>query len=149
MIGVFTFLLFTCGATGHAANASRLEHCTVAEQAPMPEAVHVPIGADGAGPEHRVQPTSIMQSTGDRWFGSDKLRHFLTSFAVTGYAAAGLRTIGAAREDAPGGGAGVAIVLGIGKEIHDVRAGRFFSFRDLAWDIAGVACGLALVAAAR
>jgi uncharacterized protein YfiM (DUF2279 family) len=37
-----------------------------------------------------------------------------------------------------------ALLAGVAKEIHDVRAGRGFSLKDLAWDAAGVALGLTL-----
>ncbi len=36
---------------------------------------------------------------------------------------------------------GVALLLGVGKELVDVRNGGPFSLKDLAWDAAGVALG--------
>jgi uncharacterized protein YfiM (DUF2279 family) len=85
----------------------------------------------------------------DPWFGSDKLRHFVTAFAVTGHAQAGLRALGVDRGDAVVGGFVISMVAGIGKEVHDVRKGSFFSLKDLAWDLAGALTGAVLVAAAR
>ncbi|HUE76656.1 MAG TPA: hypothetical protein VMM83_01825 [Longimicrobiales bacterium] len=73
----------------------------------------------------------------------DKLQHFTLSFAATalGYGTARLALDpGPARTAA----AGVALAAGVAKEIADVRAGTFFSFKDLAWDAAGVALGLTL-----
>lgn len=80
----------------------------------------------------------------DRWLAEDKGRHFAMSFAVTGmgYGAARLATSPTAARSAA---AGVAVLLGIGKEIVDARQGRTFSLKDLAWDAAGVALGYIFV----
>ncbi len=77
----------------------------------------------------------------DRWFGSDKLKHFFLSFGTTGFARAGAETMGAgdaARWIAPA----VAGLAGIGKELSDHSRGWGFSLRDLVWDAAGVAAAL-------
>jgi len=77
----------------------------------------------------------------DRWFGSDKLKHFFLSFGTTGFAWAGAGTVGAG--DAAGWIApAVAGLAGIGKELSDRSRGWGFSLRDLAWDAAGVAAAL-------
>lgn len=87
---------------------------------------------------------SVMESTStspqDRWIAEDKARHFALSFAATSMAYGGARL----RLD-PGPGrrtaAAVALLLGVGKELVDVRNGGPFSLKDLAWDAAGVALG--------
>lgn len=76
----------------------------------------------------------------DRWLAEDKLRHFTMSFAVVqmGYGAA---RFALDHDPALGAAVGMGVALGIGKEVVDRRIGRPFSFRDLAWDAAGVALG--------
>jgi uncharacterized protein YfiM (DUF2279 family) len=92
---------------------------------------------------------AVVGADRDPWFGSDKLRHFVTAFAVTGHAQAGLRALDVDRGDAVVGGFVISMVAGFGKEVHDVRRGSFFSLKDLAWDLAGALTGAVLVAAAR
>ncbi len=81
----------------------------------------------------------------DRWIGEDKARHFLMSFALTalGYGAASV--VGVYGEAAVRAGAAGSAVAGIGKEVHDRRAGGPFSVRDLVWDAAGIGAGVAFV----
>jgi uncharacterized protein YfiM (DUF2279 family) len=83
----------------------------------------------------------------DPWLGDDKFRHLTMSFASTSFAFAAARSAGVDEAAAPA--AVAAFVGGIGKELYDVRAGRFFSVRDLAWDLAGVLAGYALARQAR
>lgn len=81
---------------------------------------------------------------GDRWLAQDKIRHLGMSFAATGFAYGGARTVLDA--DAAFIAAAVtALALGVGKEVHDARAGRWFSFKDMVWNAAGVTLGLTLV----
>lgn len=89
-------------------------------------------------------PSALPAPPGDRWIAEDKARHFAMSFAATSM------TYGAARvvlepEPARTTAAGVAVLLGIGKELFDVHRGGPFSFKDLAWDAAGVALGYTFV----
>jgi uncharacterized protein YfiM (DUF2279 family) len=80
----------------------------------------------------------------DAWLAEDKLQHFGMSFAATAFTYAGARTL--LEPDASLMVAGTtAFLAGIAKEIHDARAGRWFSFKDLVWDAAGVALGLTFV----
>lgn len=79
----------------------------------------------------------------DRWFAEDKARHFALSFAATAFAY-GASRFAASPDDARLAAGGVGIALGVGKEIVDVRRGTYFSLKDLVWDAAGVALGLAL-----
>jgi uncharacterized protein YfiM (DUF2279 family) len=96
-------------------------------------------------------PTSgyTPQSEDDPWLGPDKLRHFLAAFAATGYAHAGLRALDVDADAAVIGGVAFALAASIGKEVYDVRVGRVFSLKDLAWDLAGTGLGALLVRAAK
>lgn len=80
----------------------------------------------------------------DRWVAEDKLRHFAISFAATHMMYGGARFVTDSRTAVPAA-ASAALALGLGKEIADVRRGRPFSLKDLAWDAAGVALGVLLV----
>jgi uncharacterized protein YfiM (DUF2279 family) len=80
----------------------------------------------------------------DPWLAQDKLRHFAMSFAATAFAYAGARTA-LDPDHAAATAAAAALAAGIGKEVHDARAGRWFSLPDMAWNVAGVTLGLAFV----
>jgi uncharacterized protein YfiM (DUF2279 family) len=80
----------------------------------------------------------------DRWFAQDKVRHFAMSFAATGFTYGGARTLLDA-DAALVAAAVAALGLGLGKEVHDARQGRWFSFKDMVWNAAGVTLGLTLV----
>lgn len=80
----------------------------------------------------------------DHWVAEDKLRHFALSFAATQTAYGGLTLI-ADPDAAMTGAATTGLALGLAKELHDLRSGRAFSLKDLAWDAAGVALATALV----
>jgi uncharacterized protein YfiM (DUF2279 family) len=79
----------------------------------------------------------------DAWIAEDKLQHLGMSFAATAFAYAGARTL-IEPDPALVVAGSAALLAGIAKEIHDARAGRGFSLKDLAWDAAGVALGLTL-----
>ena len=74
---------------------------------------------------------------GDRWFGSDKVKHFLTSAFVQSATYATLQAAGAERGAALAGASVVTLSAGVGKEWLDRRRGGPFSGRDLVWDAAG------------
>ncbi len=94
-----------------------------------------------AGPPH---PAAAPQPEGpDRWIAEDKLRHLTMSFALTALGNGFGRTVFRRQAAFTAAGA-AAFVAGIGKEVHDRRAGRRFSLKDLTWDAAGVALGLTL-----
>lgn len=80
----------------------------------------------------------------DRWLAEDKARHFAMSFAVTGmgYGAARLMAEPAPARSAA---AGLAVLLGIGKEVVDAHQREQFSLKDLVWDAVGVALGYTFV----
>jgi uncharacterized protein YfiM (DUF2279 family) len=96
-------------------------------------------------PAARQAPTISMVQPADAWFAEDKVRHFLASFAATGYAYAGMRSVGAEPEVALPLGALAAAGLGIWKELADRAGGAAISTRDLVWDAAGIALGMVLI----
>ena len=75
----------------------------------------------------------------ESWFGSDKIKHFFLSAFVESVAFSFAQAAGANRRTALASGIGAAAVVGLGREIHDKRTpGKWFSYRDLAWDAAGI-----------
>lgn len=85
--------------------------------------------------------TSAQPVAPDRWIAEDKVQHFAASFAATSMAYGGGRVVMEASV-ARGSAAALAIALGIGKELADLRRGSRFSLKDLAWDAAGVTLGV-------
>lgn len=81
----------------------------------------------------------------DRWLAEDKLKHFFTSFLVTSLAASGARAAGLDHDTSLLVGAGTGAGLGLWKEWSDLNAeGHTASFRDIAWDLAGVGAATAV-----
>lgn len=82
----------------------------------------------------------------DPWLGQDKALHFAASAGIagTGYGLAGLwqPPPDEVHRLAIGGSAGLA--AGVAKELLDLAGLGMPSWRDLAWDVAGTAFGLAL-----
>ena len=75
----------------------------------------------------------------DRWFGEDKVKHFVTSFIVTSLASSGARAVGLDNDASLLVGAGTGAGLGLWKEWSDRNAeGHTASVRDIVWDLAGV-----------
>jgi putative lipoprotein len=87
-------------------------------------------------------PALGFASDEDPWLGRDKAKHFGVSaaLAVAGYAAATPFTESEPLRLVSGGG--LALGLGLGKEIADRFTGGHPSLRDLTWDVAGTATGL-------
>jgi uncharacterized protein YfiM (DUF2279 family) len=86
----------------------------------------------------------------DRFFGEDKLKHFLTSFVVTSLAASGARAAGMEPDAALWVGVGTGATVGVLKEISDLnREGATASFNDIVWDLGGVGAAAALNARAQ
>lgn len=77
------------------------------------------------------------QGADDRWFGADKVKHFLTSAFVQGATYATLQAAGADHRGALAGASVVTLSVGLGKEWLDRRQGGAFSGRDLVWNAAG------------
>jgi uncharacterized protein YfiM (DUF2279 family) len=85
----------------------------------------------------------------DPWLAEDKLRHFFTSLAAANMAYGGARLVSMERRPALLAAGAAAGAAGLLKEVRDRRRGGRFSYRDLAWDAAGIAVGLAVVAQVR
>lgn len=85
----------------------------------------------------------------DPWFARDKALHFVGSAILAGTAYAALANNPDAI-DAPEAplAFGFALSFGVAKEAYDQNIKRtFWSWRDLAWDVAGAAAGCAIIAA--
>lgn len=74
---------------------------------------------------------------GDRWFGSDKIQHFVSSAFVQGVGYASLRSTGISHAASLAGATAVTAAVGVGKELLDRNVKGDFSAKDLAWDAAG------------
>ena len=94
----------------------------------------------GSGPGDRQPP--------DRFFGEDKLKHFITSFVVTSLAASGARAAGLDTDASVWVGVGTGTTVGLLKEASDLRReGATASLYDVVWDLGGV--GAAALVSAR
>ncbi len=81
----------------------------------------------------------------DRWFGQDKLQHFLMSAFVQSVGYGSLRGMGASHGAALTGASLTTAAIGVGKEVRDGRTKGEFSRRDLVWDAAGAGAMAALL----
>jgi|CXWL01.1.fsa_nt_gi putative lipoprotein len=78
------------------------------------------------------------------WWGPDKALHFSVSAALAG---GGYGVTAAFTDDVRlrlGIGGGVALSLGIAKELWDLSGHGSASWKDFTWDVIGVATGLLL-----
>ena len=87
--------------------------------------------------------TLIVAPPTDRWFGVDKVKHFMISAFVQSAAFSAARAAGVNRPNAQLLAGVSTAVVGIGREVYDRRQGKVFSVKDLTWDAAG---GLAAAA---
>lgn len=85
----------------------------------------------------------------DGWFGADKMKHFFVSAFIQSLAYGSARAVGASHDGAVVSATAVTVGAGLGREIYDGRVKRAFSYKDLVWDGAGLAAGMALVNNAR
>ena len=85
----------------------------------------------------------------DRWFGVDKLKHFVVSALAQSVSYSALQYAGAPHRAALGGSLAAGAALGVGRELYDRRAKGQFSRRDLTWDAAGLAGATLLLGHAR
>lgn len=79
----------------------------------------------------------------DRWFAMDKFWHFSASFVSVGagYQLCANR-LGIDHRPATAAAASGTFSLGIAKEFYDLFGpARHFSWKDLAWDAAGIGAG--------
>jgi uncharacterized protein YfiM (DUF2279 family) len=80
----------------------------------------------------------------DPWFAPDKALHFSFSAGLAGLGYGGAALVTEDRGVRLAVGAGVALTAGIAKELLDLAGLGHPSWKDLAWDVAGAAVGLAL-----
>ena len=85
----------------------------------------------------------------DGWFGADKLKHFFMSAFIQSMAYSSARAAGVSHDGAFVSATAATVGFGVGREIYDGRVKRAFSYKDLVWDGAGLAAGMALVNNAR
>ncbi|MCP3098940.1 hypothetical protein LZ198_08630 [Myxococcus sp. K15C18031901] len=81
-------------------------------------------------------------ASGDDWFGPDKPKHFAACFTLAGVGYAGGALLLEPHEARYWTSAGLAMGVGVGKELYDLGRGTRFSLKDLAWDAVGTATGL-------
>ena len=81
----------------------------------------------------------------DNWFAADKVQHFFSSAFVQSMSYAALRTTGIDHGAALAGATVTTTVVGVGKEVHDLRHKGEFSLRDLTWDAAGAGAATVLL----
>jgi putative lipoprotein len=81
----------------------------------------------------------------DRWFGPDKVKHFLMSAFIQSATFSAARAAKSSRSNAQVIAGVSSTVFGIGKEIYDRRRARPFSAKDLLWDGAGALTAAALL----
>lgn len=82
----------------------------------------------------------------DRWFAQDKAQHFFVAAFIQTASFGGFRTLGAGRNAALGGATAVTSAVSVGKELWDRTHHGDPSFKDLAWDAAGMLAASALLA---
>jgi putative lipoprotein len=81
----------------------------------------------------------------DRWFGADKLKHFLMSALIQSTTFSAARAAGLDKSASQVAGGAAVVGLGLWKEIHDRGSGQPFSVKDLAWGAAGATAAGALL----
>lgn len=81
----------------------------------------------------------------DRWIGVDKVKHLFMSAFVQSAAFSVARAAKLSVSNAQVAASVATAVVGIGREVHDKRVGKPFSFKDLAWDAAGGVAAAALL----
>ena len=81
----------------------------------------------------------------DRWFGSDKVKHFFMAAFTQSVGYSALQLAGVRHEHALASAWAVTAAVSVGKELHDRKATGLFSVRDLVWDAAGAGAASALI----
>ncbi len=84
----------------------------------------------------------------DDWLSPDKRLHFVVSGGIAAATARYQLDQGVAPARARQRAVMLTLSVGTGKELYDWRVGgRFFSWRDMSWNLLGAACGAYLIAA--
>jgi putative lipoprotein len=90
----------------------------------------------GAAPARAAPPDP------DPWFGRDKGLHFAMSSLITGASYGGAAIASPDLRVRIAFGAGIGLAAGVAKELFDLAGLGHPSWKDLTWDIVGVAVGL-------
>jgi len=80
----------------------------------------------------------------DAWTGKDKWIHFATAAALSAAYTHHRSGRGAGEPPSRASAVGVVLVLGTGKELYDVHTKGGWSYRDMAWNVAGALAGYEL-----
>ena len=80
--------------------------------------------------------------TVDDWLGPDKALHFSVSALLAGGGYAGAALLSERPAVRIGVGAGLALSLGVAKELYDATGAGDASWRDLTWDALGAGVGV-------
>jgi uncharacterized protein YfiM (DUF2279 family) len=98
---------------------------------------------------HRAPGTSSrarrQQAAADRWFATDKVKHFFMSALIQSSAYSLARSADVSRSNAQVVASVVSVGFGVAKEIRDRRQAKVFSVKDLVWDGAGALTAAALL----
>lgn len=86
---------------------------------------------------------------GDRWFSADKAKHFFVSAFIESASYGLLRTARVSHAGALAGASALAVAAGVTKELKDRRGGGTPSFKDMTWNVAGVAAASGLLSATK
>ena len=86
---------------------------------------------------------------GDRWFSADKAKHFFVSAFIQSASYSLLRTTDLSHRASLAGASALTLAIGVGKELHD-RSGRGDpSWKDMTWNVVGMAAASGLLSAAK
>ncbi len=85
----------------------------------------------------------------DKWFGSDKLKHFFLSAFIESVSYSALRAANVRHGPALVAASTITLGAGVGKELYDRRSYGLFSVKDLTWDVAGNAAAATVLANTR
>jgi uncharacterized protein YfiM (DUF2279 family) len=95
---------------------------------------------------HLALALSLTNPPPDKWFGSDKLKHFFVAAFTQSVAYSALQAARVRHDQAVAGAWAVTATVSVAKEIHDRRSYGLFSVRDLVWDAAGAGAATLLIA---
>ncbi len=108
----------------------------------------VPDLVPGAAAFHRTPARATPLPRRDSWFGFDKVQHVTFSFLFTvGSQYTLVNKADVSETNALPASIGISAGIGLAKELRDSRpGGTGFSYKDLVWDAAGIACASLLIA---
>ncbi len=84
----------------------------------------------------------------DRWLGSDKPLHFSAAATVAAASTSLARGRGFSRDESAAAALGLALSVGSAKEAWDRSRGGRWSWKDMAWNLAGAVAGVLAASAA-